>query len=171
MGARRVLITYYTQRTPSSRASPIALNVPGRVLQGGRRLADAVRHGLAGGRSEAQIVQDTLDQIHMLFPSSKQLTMTWSNVVKLGQSCTEKKPGQDKYRPSPSDADPELLPGRVLHVPGLHRLDGRRNEVGPHVRRRDRIEGGRHRRRSRRRTWIYRRARCRPTCRAGARST
>merc|ERR1711937_711495 len=34
-----------------------------------------------------------------LFPSSKKLTCTWSNVVKLGQSLYREKTGQDKFRP------------------------------------------------------------------------
>merc|ERR1719456_1299624 len=54
----------------------------------------------AYNRSDEQIVQDTLDQMHMLFPSSKELTCTWSNVVKLGQSLYREKPGQDKFRPT-----------------------------------------------------------------------
>ena len=39
------------------------------------------------------------DQINDLFPSSKKLKCTWSNVVKLGQSLYREKPGQDKFRP------------------------------------------------------------------------
>ena len=44
-------------------------------------------------------MEDFIEQIHMLFPSSKKLTCTWSSVVKLGQSLYKEKPGQDKYRP------------------------------------------------------------------------
>ena len=43
---------------------------------------------------------DAIAQTHVLFPSSKALTCTWSSVVKLGQSLYREKPGQDKWRPS-----------------------------------------------------------------------
>merc|ERR1712224_1138577 len=75
--------------------------------------------------SEAQIVQDTLDQIHMLFPSSKQLTMTWSNVVKLGQSLYREKPGQDKYRPSQATPIPNFfLAGSYTYQDYLDSMEG-----------------------------------------------
>jgi zeta-carotene desaturase len=46
------------------------------------------------------IVQHTLKQVHDLFPSSRELTVTWSNVVKLAQSLYREAPGMDPYRPS-----------------------------------------------------------------------
>merc|ERR1712217_627735 len=52
-----------------------------------------------GNRSDQQIVADCLEQMYKLFPSARQLTCTWSSVVKLGQSLYREKPGQDKYRP------------------------------------------------------------------------
>lgn len=45
------------------------------------------------------IVQKVLQQIHALFPSSRNLQMTWSNVVKLAQSLYREAPGMDVYRP------------------------------------------------------------------------
>merc|ERR1719478_1966193 len=54
----------------------------------------------AFSRSNEQIVQDCIDQLHKLFPSSRKLDCTWSSVVKLGQSLYREKPGQDKYRPT-----------------------------------------------------------------------
>ena len=79
----------------------------------------------AYGRSEAQIVQDTLDQIHMLFPSSKALKMTWSNVVKLGQSLYREKPGQDKYRPSQATPIPNFfLAGSYTYQDYIDSMEG-----------------------------------------------
>ena len=50
--------------------------------------------------SSQEIVQHTLDQLHALFPSSRELNMTWSNVVKLAQSLYRENPGMDPYRPA-----------------------------------------------------------------------
>merc|ERR1711904_209533 len=54
----------------------------------------------AFARSDEQIVADCLEQMYALFPSSRKLKCTWSNVVKLGQALYREKPGQDKYRPT-----------------------------------------------------------------------
>lgn len=45
------------------------------------------------------IAQHVLKQVHDLFPSSRDLTMTWYNVVKLAQSLYREGPGMDRYRP------------------------------------------------------------------------
>lgn len=45
------------------------------------------------------IAQYSLQQIHDLFPSSRQLTMTWYSVVKLAQSLYREAPGMDPFRP------------------------------------------------------------------------
>jgi len=45
------------------------------------------------------IAQHVLKQVHELFPSSRQLNMTWYNVVKLAQSLYREAPGMDPYRP------------------------------------------------------------------------
>lgn len=50
--------------------------------------------------SNEAIAQHALKQIHDLFPSSRELQMTWFNVVKLAQSLYREKPGMDPYRPS-----------------------------------------------------------------------
>jgi zeta-carotene desaturase len=50
--------------------------------------------------SNEEIVQHTLKQVHDLFPSSRELNVTWSNVVKLAQSLYREAPGMDVYRPS-----------------------------------------------------------------------
>jgi zeta-carotene desaturase len=45
------------------------------------------------------IAQHVLKQVHQLFPSSRNLNMTWYSVVKLAQSLYREAPGMDKYRP------------------------------------------------------------------------
>jgi zeta-carotene desaturase len=49
--------------------------------------------------SNEEIAQHALQQLHALFPSSRQLNMTWFNVVKLAQSLYRENPGMDVYRP------------------------------------------------------------------------
>ncbi|MEM9273206.1 MAG: 9,9'-di-cis-zeta-carotene desaturase [Cyanobacteria bacterium P01_F01_bin.143] len=46
------------------------------------------------------ISDHVLKQVHKLFPSSRELNMTWSNVVKLAQSLYREAPGMDAYRPA-----------------------------------------------------------------------
>jgi zeta-carotene desaturase len=46
------------------------------------------------------IAQHVLKQVHNLFPSSRELNMTWFNVVKLAGSLYREAPGMDVYRPS-----------------------------------------------------------------------
>jgi zeta-carotene desaturase len=50
--------------------------------------------------SNEEIIQHTLKQVHDLFPSSRELNVTWSNVVKLAQSLYREAPGMDPYRPT-----------------------------------------------------------------------
>lgn len=38
-------------------------------------------------------------QVRNLFPSAKQCKLTWSNIVKIGQSLYREAPGMDPYRP------------------------------------------------------------------------
>lgn len=49
--------------------------------------------------SNEAIADHVLKQVHELFPSSRQLNVTWSNVVKLAQSLYREAPGMDLYRP------------------------------------------------------------------------
>jgi zeta-carotene desaturase len=46
------------------------------------------------------IAQHVLIQVRELFPSARQLNMTWYSVVKLAQSLYREAPGMDVYRPS-----------------------------------------------------------------------
>jgi zeta-carotene desaturase len=50
--------------------------------------------------SNEAIAQHVLKQVHDLFPSSRDLTMTWYSVVKLAQSLYREAPGMDPYRPA-----------------------------------------------------------------------
>jgi zeta-carotene desaturase len=51
-------------------------------------------------RKTEEIVAATDEQVRRLFPSSRQLTLVWSNVVKLAQSLYREAPGMEPYRPS-----------------------------------------------------------------------
>jgi zeta-carotene desaturase len=78
----------------------LALTSPTEYYKEGEgSLIQAVFDERAFDRSNDQIVQDCIDQLHKLFPSSRKLKCTWSSVVKLGQSLYREKPGQDKFRP------------------------------------------------------------------------
>lgn len=78
----------------------LALTSPGEYYKEGEgSLMQAVFDERAFGRSNEQIVQNCIDQLNKLFPSSRKLKCTWSSVVKLGQALYREKPGQDKYRP------------------------------------------------------------------------
>ena len=44
----------------------------------------------------------TDSQVRDLFPSSKDLNLIWSNVVKLAQSLYRESPGMEPYRPNQS---------------------------------------------------------------------
>ena len=49
--------------------------------------------------SNEAIAHHVLEQVHKLFPSSRDLNMTWYSVVKLAQSLYREAPGMDPYRP------------------------------------------------------------------------
>ena len=50
-------------------------------------------------KSNEEIAKHVLQQVHELFPSSRELNMTWYSVVKLAQSLYREAPGMDVYRP------------------------------------------------------------------------
>jgi zeta-carotene desaturase len=50
-------------------------------------------------QSNEEIAYHVLEQVHQLFPSSRELNMTWYNVVKLAQSLYREAPGMEPYRP------------------------------------------------------------------------
>jgi zeta-carotene desaturase len=51
-------------------------------------------------QSNEAIVQHVITQVHELFPSARDLNVTWSSVVKLAQSLYREKPGMDPFRPT-----------------------------------------------------------------------
>ncbi|VXD15419.1 9,9'-di-cis-zeta-carotene desaturase [Planktothrix paucivesiculata] len=51
-------------------------------------------------QNNQEIAQHVLKQVHNLFPSSRELNMTWYSVVKLAQSLYRESPGMDAYRPA-----------------------------------------------------------------------
>lgn len=50
-------------------------------------------------QSNQAIAEHVLQQVQELFPSARELNMTWFNVVKLAQSLYREAPGMDAYRP------------------------------------------------------------------------
>lgn len=55
------------------------------------------------------IAQHVLKQVHDLFPSSRELKMTWYSVVKLAQSLYREAPGMDPYRPDQATPIPNFF--------------------------------------------------------------
>ncbi|MDD1469338.1 FAD-dependent oxidoreductase, partial [Dolichospermum sp. ST_sed5] len=55
------------------------------------------------------IAHHVLKQVHELFPSSKNLNMTWYSVVKLAQSLYREAPGMDAYRPDQKTPIPNFF--------------------------------------------------------------
>lgn len=51
-------------------------------------------------KSNEEIAQQILAQVQELFPSARELNMTWYSVVKLAQSLYREAPGMDPYRPA-----------------------------------------------------------------------
>jgi len=59
--------------------------------------------------SNDDIVQHALKQLHDLFPSSRELNLIWSGVVKLAQSLYREEPGKDPYRPAQKTPVPNFF--------------------------------------------------------------
>ncbi|WP_036479960.1 9,9'-di-cis-zeta-carotene desaturase [Myxosarcina sp. GI1] len=55
------------------------------------------------------IAYHVLEQVRQLFPSSKELNMTWYSVVKLAQSLYREAPGMDLYRPAQKTPIPNFF--------------------------------------------------------------
>ncbi len=60
-------------------------------------------------QSNEAIAAHVLKQVHELFPSSRELNMTWYNVVKLAQSLYREAPGMDIYRPQQKTPIPNFF--------------------------------------------------------------
>jgi zeta-carotene desaturase len=104
----------------------LALTSPGDYYKEGEgSLIQAVFDERAFGRSNEQLVEDCITQLHSLFPSSRKLKCTWSSVVKLGQSLYREKPGQDKFRPSQATPIPNFfLAGSYTYQDYLDSMEG-----------------------------------------------
>ncbi|MBD2138114.1 9,9'-di-cis-zeta-carotene desaturase [Anabaena sp. FACHB-1237] len=59
--------------------------------------------------SNEAIANHVLKQVHELFPSSRELNMTWYSVVKLAQSLYKEAPGMDVYRPDQKTPIPNFF--------------------------------------------------------------
>ncbi len=60
-------------------------------------------------KSNTEIVDQVLQQVHDLFPSSRDLNLTWSSVVKLAKSLYREAPGMDPYRPQQQTPIPNFF--------------------------------------------------------------
>ena len=60
-------------------------------------------------QNSEEIAHHVLKQVHDLFPSSRELNMTWYNVVKLAQSLYREAPGMDPYRPNQATPIPNFF--------------------------------------------------------------
>lgn len=60
-------------------------------------------------QSNEAIAGHVLEQVRNLFPSARELNMTWYSVVKLAQSLYREAPGMDVYRPSQATPIPNFF--------------------------------------------------------------
>ena len=60
-------------------------------------------------QSNEAITQHVLNQVRELFPSARDLNMTWSSVVKLAQSLYREAPGMDVFRPNQKTCIPNFF--------------------------------------------------------------
>ncbi|MEG5000569.1 9,9'-di-cis-zeta-carotene desaturase [Microcoleus sp. B4-D4] len=60
-------------------------------------------------QSNEAIAQHVLKQVQDLFPSARELNMTWYSVVKLAQSLYREAPGMDVYRPAQKTPVPNFF--------------------------------------------------------------
>lgn len=60
-------------------------------------------------QSNEAIAQHVLKQVQDLFPSARDLNMTWYSVVKLAQSLYREAPGMDPYRPTQATPVPNFF--------------------------------------------------------------
>ncbi len=116
----------YSVDTEFSCFADLAVTSPGEYYKEGEgSLIQAVFDERAFKRSNEQLVADCIEQLHKVFPSSKKLNCTWSNVVKLGQSLYRETPGQDKYRPKQATPIPNFfLAGSYTYQDYLDSMEG-----------------------------------------------
>ena len=93
----------YTADADFSCFSDLALSSPGDYYKPGE--GSLLQLVLTPGdpfikQKNEDIANHVLKQVHQLFPSSRELNMTWYSVVKLAQSLYREAPGMDIYRPN-----------------------------------------------------------------------
>ena len=116
----------YSVDTEFSCFADLAVTSPGEYYKEGEgSLIQAVFDERAFTRSNKQLVEDCIAQLNKVFPSSRKLNCTWSNVVKLGQSLYRETPGQDKYRPKQATPIPNFfLAGSYTYQDYLDSMEG-----------------------------------------------
>jgi zeta-carotene desaturase len=116
----------YSVDTEFSCFADLALTSPGEYYKPGEgSLIQAVFDERAFSRSNDQLVEDCIKQLHNIFPSSRKLKSTWSSVVKLGQSLYREKPGQDRFRPKQATPIPNFfLAGSYTYQDYLDSMEG-----------------------------------------------
>ena len=92
----------YTPDADFSCFADLALTSPGNYYRHGQ--GSLLQLVLTPGdpfikQSNEAIAEHVLKQVHELFPSARNLHMTWYSVVKLAQSLYREAPGMDLYRP------------------------------------------------------------------------
>ena len=102
----------YTADADFSCFSDLALSSPGDYYKSGEgsllQLVLTPGDPFIKAKNE-DIANHVLKQVHELFPSSKDLNMTWYSVVKLAQSLYREAPGMDVYRPSQATPIPNFF--------------------------------------------------------------
>lgn len=93
----------YTPDADFSCFADLALTSPGDYYKDGE--GSLIQAVLTPGdpfikENNEAIAHHVLKQIHALFPSARDLNMTWYSVVKLAQSLYRESPGMDPYRPA-----------------------------------------------------------------------
>ena len=93
----------YTADADFSCFSDLALSSPGDYYKEGE--GSLMQLVLTPGdpfikQKNEDIAHHVLQQVHKLFPSSRELNMTWYSVVKLAQSLYREAPGMDPFRPN-----------------------------------------------------------------------
>eukprot|EP00536_Pseudo-nitzschia_multiseries_P009752 jgi/Psemu1/201585/e_gw1.282.68.1 len=116
----------YSVDTEFSCFADLAVTSPGEYYKEGEgSLIQAVFDERAFKRSDEQLVEDCIAQLNKVFPSSRKLNCTWSNVVKLGQSLYREGTGQDKFRPTQATPIPNFfLAGSYTYQDYLDSMEG-----------------------------------------------
>lgn len=102
----------YTADADFSCFADLALTSPGNYYRQGQ--GSLLQVVLTPGdpfikQNNEAIAQHVLKQVHNLFPSSRNLNMTWYSVVKLAQSLYREAPGMDPYRPNQTTPIPNFF--------------------------------------------------------------